>query len=178
MASSVARRYAKALFDYATDQKAIDKVNKDLIVIEEAIDSSPELRSFLSNPVISLDKRQEILNFLWEDRVDANSLRFLMFLAKKSKLALLKDISGRYRELYRQAKNILNVKIISNIVLHKQEINDICHHLKLKWRKDIEPVTEIRKDILGGIKIQIGDIIYDFSLSSQLEKFKNSVMHA
>ena len=178
MASLVAQRYAQAFFDYAGESNRLDTVNNDLIHIEGAINSSQDFQLFLSNPVIASDKRQDILNLIWKDRVDTLTLRFLMFLTQKKRLAVLKDISGHYQKLYQKAKNILKIKIISTIALPEQQINDICHRFKLRLRKDIEAESDIQKDILGGVKIQVGDIIYDYSLQSQLEKFKDNVIHA
>ena len=54
----------------------------------------------------------------------------------------------------------------------------ITQYLKAKFQKDIESQHEVDENLLGGIKIQIGDVVYDYSLQAQLKKFKQAIMNA
>ena len=62
--------------------------------------------------------------------------------------------------------------------LHQHQINDICHHMKLKLRREILPSVKIDKDLIGGVKIKIDDFIYDYSIRAQLNKFKYNIIHS
>ena len=172
-----AKRYAQSLFQLSQEEKSIDSVYNNLQMINHLIDQSQEFASFLQNPTIPTEKRQLILKEILENKLDALTYRFILFLERKNRLAFLKNIFQTFEELYFEAKGILKVTFTSRWALTSEEVQHISQHLKDKFHKDI--VTQLRTDdtILGGVKIQIGDFIYDFSLQTQLNKFKQSLLN-
>ena len=55
---SIARRYAKALFGLAVEAGKVEPWAESLVTLQKAVDSSPELRALLSNPVYAKEQRQ------------------------------------------------------------------------------------------------------------------------
>ena len=70
----------------------------------------------------------------------------------------------------------MSVRIITKTELSKQQLSNISQHLKLKFRKEIEPHVFLDEDMIGGIKLQIEDQVLDFSIQSLLDKFKNNLV--
>ncbi len=176
MSYSIAKRYAKALFDLSCETKECEAVSRDLLKIQNLINESEEFVNFLNNPVIPLKTRQSILKDILKNKVTTLSQKFILFLNLKNRLNVLGDVCQIFEKLYLELSEVLRVKITSSIPLNNSQVMEISKHLKLRLKKDIEPQVFIDPSILGGIKIQDGDTIYDYSLATQLEQFKKNLM--
>jgi len=178
MSYSIAKRYTQALFDLSCETNACEPVSSDLKKIQKLINESDEFTTFLHNPVIPLEKRQTILKDIFKNKVNALTHRFIFFLNVKNRLELLGNICQVFEQLYLNVNRVLRVKITSSMTLNSSQVNEISKHLKLRLKKNIEPTVFNDPSILGGIKIQEGDTIYDYSLSTQLGQFKKNLINA
>ena len=172
----LARRYANVLFRYAAEQKALDAVYQQSISLLEVIRLSDELRKFLLNPTISLAKRQDILKDIFEKKISEVFLKFIMFISRKNRLSLLEVVCESFGDLYREAEGILRVKITSSSPLSKEQNQSIVKSFKEKFQKEIEAEYAVVPALIGGIKAQVGGDVYDFSLKTQLESFKEKLL--
>lgn len=148
----IAKRYALALFDLAEQKKHVDRVYEDMTVALESV------------------------HVLAKHKVDPLTAQFLQFLAQKGRLGLLTVIAREFESLYFEYKEILKVKIVSARELNNDQIKSIAVRLKARFHMDIQHDLEIDPRLIGGFKIQVGDTIYDYSIQSQLEKFKNQIL--
>jgi len=178
MSYSIAKRYAQALFDLSCETKECETVSRDLLKIQKLINESDEFVTFLHNPVISLDTRQTILKGILKNKIKPLTRKFILFLNIKNRLRLLSNICQVFEKLYLELKGIIRVKITSSTTINDSQVKEISKHLKSRLKKNIEPTVFKDPSILGGIKIQDGDTIYDYSLSTQLEQFKKNLIKA
>ena len=170
------KQYAKALFFSCQDSTSLEKVYRDIQNISALIQSSDELENFLGNPVILSEKRKQILEDIFKEKFDPLTFQFLLLLEKKGRLSLLKAICSHFEELYFAKREIIKATIITREALAASQVAHICEQLKKKLKKTIQPELKIAKDLLGGIKVKVGDIVYDFSLRTQLEQFKRTLI--
>ena len=148
----IAKRYALALFDLAEQKKHVDHVYEDMAAALESI------------------------HVLAKQKVDPLTAQFLEFLVQKGRLGLLTVIAQEFENLYFEYKEILKVKIISAQELNNDQIKSIASRLKARFNKTIQHDLEIDPRLIGGFKVQVGDTIYDYSIQTQLEKFKNQIL--
>lgn len=174
----IAKRYALAFFDLAQEKKYIDRVYQDILTLLENIDLSPELNNFLQSSSLTFEKSQSLLETLFKNHIDALTLQFLYFLAGHDRLDILKEISLEFEKLYFEYKEIVKVKITSARELKKEQSEAIAQRLKSRFSKDIHYEVEIDPGLIGGFKVQAGDVIYDFSVRNQLDKFKKQILAA
>lgn len=192
MTYSVSQRYAQALFDLSREagkpglpvrqarlpDGQIETVRRDLQTIGQLIGASADFASFLSSPVIPSRRRREILEHMFKGNLDALTHRFLFFLESKNRLSLIEDICVVFERLYREFKGIVKVNIVSSISLDEHQVQSISSHLKSKFNKEIEPSLQVEPAMLGGVKIQKGDTVHDYSFQAQLEQFRKQVIAA
>jgi len=178
MSYSITKRYTQAFFGLSQETKKRDAVYRDLKKINELISKSRDLEDFLSNPTVATQKRKDILTKIFKNKVDDLTYQFINFLEHKKRLNYLKDICSAFEAFYLDAKNILKVRITSSIVLNDHQIQEIQKHLSARLKKDIEPQVDIDSAMLGGIKIQDGNTIYDYSIRTQLEEFRRNLVNA
>ena len=173
-----AKRYAQALFEFSIQQDSLDAVHGDIKFFLNLISTTTELRSFLQNPELSSPQRQKIIDALFKDRVAPLSHKLLSLLIRKNRLDILESVCEIFINLYMDYKNIIRVTVTTPKNLAKDQIELICQKLKSRFRKEIQPTMEIKPELIGGFKLQLGDLIYDFSIQSQLEKFKRNIINA
>ena len=176
MANILARRYANVLFQYAAEQKALDTVYRQSSGLLEVIRSSEEFKRFLLNPTISPEKRAQTLKNIFEGKISTDLLKFILFLSSKNRLSLLGSILESFADLYRETQGILRVRITSSSPLSKEQNQSIVKSFEKRFKKEIEAEYTVSPALIGGIKAQVGDDVYDFSLKTQLENFKEKLL--
>jgi len=178
MLQPVTKRYTQALFDLSQETGACKSVYEDLQKIQNLITDSSELKEFLKSPGLPLEKRQAVLVSIFESKIGELSYRFICFLNSRNRLGLLEDVSAIFEDLYFTSEGIVKIDIKSSIALTKQQTQDIVDHLKLKFNKDIGLRLLIDPRMLGGIRFRKDSTIYDYSLRTQLKRFKRNVIKA
>ena len=175
MSYRIAQRYAQALFDLSQERSNLTAVHHDLQKIRDLVNRSADLKHFLADPVIATDKSQTILEEIFHGKIDSLTFRFLLFLGQKNRLRHLPSICAIFIGLYEQANGILRTKWTSSVELAAEDVHDTTSYLKGKFNKDIVAEHAIDPGSLGGIKIQAGDTVYDYTLQTQLKKFQETV---
>ncbi len=177
ISSQISKRYAKVLFNVAMEQNAIEDIRGNLAVIHEAIKTSLELRGFLSNPLLSVPEQQKILKAVFEGKINAPLFKFILFLAYKGRLNALKAVAEDFENLYLVQKGIVAAGITSSVPITEDQKENIRRHLHTRTGKIIQDQSFVRPEVLGGARVQIGDFVYDGTLKTQLEKFKQGVVN-
>ncbi len=178
MFKKIGRRYAQSLFNLAIATDMLEPVQLDLLLISEMINSSADFRDFVSAPHLQMFPNEKIINELFASRVSSLTLKFLILLCQKNRLNLVKEIILSFQVLYHQHYGITKVTITSAVALDPMQVDAICKKLKSRWNRGIFAETLVDPDLIGGFQIRSGDKIIDFSLKSQLAKYRHAVLNA
>ena len=168
---SAVKRYAFALFKLAEEKGCREEVHRDLKMIVELIGKSGPLERFLKNPAVISQVRQTILKDIFEGKIHSLTYHFILFLEEKRRLNFLKNIAEYFEQLFLKEEGIVEVKVTSSFLLNPHQMHVLTEHLKEKFKAHIQPVFNVNPDIIGGIRIQKDDHVYDYSLRSQLDKW-------
>ncbi len=102
---------------------------------------------------------------------------FAKLLMKNGQAGNLNRIIGRYEELYAKKHNILNISVSTVAELGKDDIENLEQELKKKYKADKVAVNEIiDQRNIGGMKIKIGDIVYDYTLAGRLKQLQTQLV--
>jgi F-type H+-transporting ATPase subunit delta len=176
MASIVAKRYALAFYQLAEQSNKIDAVTKDVKQLARLIKESEEFKRFIDNPVISSIKRSHILRDLLQGSLDELTLRFLIFLEYKKRFSFLPGICACFEEHFLQAHNVARVVVVSRQKLSEYQVKNLEARFQQKFKQDILLEQKIDEKLIGGIKLQYGDTIYDYTLRKHLDRYKEAVL--
>ncbi len=161
----VAQRYAQALYDEAADTSS---VTGDMELIRETLDNSVELQQLVRSPIIQRRKKSAILHTLFGERVHAASLRFLEMLVQRGRESLLPDILGRFQVLSAEAQGITNVHARVYSELSSKEKTRLQEVLSDQFKRTVRLEITEEPALMGGIVLEIGDMIFDGSVRHQL----------
>lgn len=176
--TTAARRYAKALFALAGQQDAIDAVHADIDALTGSMGKLDDWGTFVQSPFGSLDKRGNLLDNAFTGRIHPLTLRFLKFLDRKHRITLLPDVSREWLQLYDASKNILRARVVSAFELSPEQCERLTGKLAARFGKAVILTTGIDIDMIGGMKITIGDQVIDYSIENQLQNLQKQMIYA
>jgi len=171
--SRLANRYAKALFELSLEQKKLDQVAKDMLLISQTIEENKELSLLLKSPVIKLDKKEKILNTLFLKSTDPISLRFMMLVAKKSREEYLAYFAEEFTNIYNDYQGLVDAWVTSAKDIEAEVKAHLLNLLKKFTGKTIILHESINTDLLGGFIVKVGDYQYDASTKTLVRKLKD-----
>src|SRR3989338_6512586 len=96
----IAKRYAKAVFHLAGEQRQREDVYADVSGLLRLFADSADFGRFLRHPAIAAERQRAIMRALLEQDVRPLTMRFLEFIIRKNKLFLLRDICEIFEDLY------------------------------------------------------------------------------
>jgi len=173
----VARVYGEALFGAAKDRGKLDEIRDQLGEFTDALEENRELRLFFFSPYFSSAEKQEGLNRAIEG-AEPEFLNFLALLLEKHRAPVLFRIRKQYDALWAKENKRLAVTVTSAVELDPQIAERIGSEIEEQTGNTVELQTNVDPDILGGLIVQVGNMVLDTSIRNRLEKLRKSVAQA
>jgi len=173
---SIARRYAKALFGLAVETGRVEAWSESLLSLKEAVEGSPDLRDVLSNPVYSKDQRRAIVEKLAAAlSLDAEPRSLLLLLGDRNRLSYLSPVVDTFREFADQHLGRLRATVTSAVKLEEGAAQALADKLSKATQAKVLLDRVVDPAILGGVVAQVGSIVYDGSVRTQLEDLRTQL---
>ncbi len=170
---SIARRYAKALFSLAAETGRVEAWASSLLSLKAAVEGSPDLRDVLSNPVYSKEQRRAIVEKLASAlSLDAEPRSLLLLLGDRNRLSYLSPVVDTFRDLADQHLGLLRARVTSAVKLEEGAAQAIADRFSQATKAKVLLDRVVDPAILGGVVAQVGDVVYDGSVRTQLEDLR------
>jgi len=173
---AVARRYAKGLFDVACEMNIIEEVSADLDKVAALLEQEPDLQDVLEYRRVPARVKKEIIRNLMQDSISPVVLGFLEILIDKHREQSFSAIRESYRDFLRRHKNIVVAAVKTAYPLESQFEVKLQEVLKEATGKNIELHVKVHPEMIGGLVVQIGDRVYDGSVTKHLEMMRTRIM--
>ena len=174
--SVVGDRYAESLFDLAKEENKVTQYLDDIKLVGEVLDSDPQIVQFFNHVLIENDKKIQLLDQSFKGNVDQYVLNFLKLLVQSRRIRYIDDIVKSYIKLSNQYLGIEEGKIYTPYKLTDQQIQDIEKAISQKENKKVTLKVSIDPSLLGGIKVQIANRIYDGTIKNKVEMLKKELL--
>lgn len=174
----IARRYAKGLVLSAPEQN-LELLERSLMGLSSLLrDENSDLSRLFCDPNFSPSERKAVVKRV-ADKYDCNQmlLQFLLLLADKDRMMLLPQIHQALRALIDEKRGRMRAEIKSASPLTPTLIEEIKMTLSAMTKRDVEVVTSVNEELLGGIRVEIGGKVFDGSLKAKLEAMKNQLVY-
>lgn len=171
--SGVPGRYAGALFELATEEKATEEVGRQLATFGSAIDQSEDLARLVRSPVFSSEDQIAALEGVaGQLGVTGATLNFLKLVAKNRRLPALPEMIKAYATILSASKGEIAGEVTSAEPLTAQQLEDLKAALKSSLGRDVALLTRVDSSILGGLIVKVGSRMMDNSLKTKLQNLK------
>ncbi len=174
---SIARRYARALLDVAVEAQRTDAVAEQLASFVSIFEKSRELSDVLLNPAYSRTQRSQVVEALMQmagtvEPVLANTLRLLV---ERNRLTYLPDIARVYRDMADTRAGRARGMVTSASPLAPDALEDLRKNLQQITQRNVVLETRVDPSLLGGVSAQVGSVLYDGSVRTQLEHMRREL---
>ena len=174
--SAAARRYARALFSLASDEGAVPSVRAELKGMSELLDESPELRNALFRPLHPLNERRAVLRALSTRVENSQTVKnFLTFLIDQRRLVDFAGIRTEYERLADEAAGRMQAFVVAASELPEAQRERLRGALARRTGLEIDLVVEVDPDLIGGAIANVGGVVFDGSLRTQLSQLRDSL---
>ena len=173
---TVAQRYTNALVEIAQTNNMLGVYETELYEIVNILNTSNELFDFLKNPIVTPDDKKSTISQLFEGKISNEILNLLKVLTEQNRMEVLPAIRETYSIAKDKIENVEHIRVVSAVEIDDELKLKLEDKLNRKYNKKFIPNYEIDKDIIAGLKIYIGDDIFDDSYASKLENMKKQLI--
>jgi len=172
-----ARVYAGALFDVAREKGTLDSVAEQVGQFADALDSDRELQVFFFSPHFSSAEKSEGLGRALSG-AEPELVNFLELLIEKQRMPEIFRIRRELEEMWKRENRRIDVTVTSAVELDPEVVGKIGEEIERQTGRKVELASRVDGEILGGIVLQVGNMVLDASIRSRLEKLRKSVAQA
>jgi F-type H+-transporting ATPase subunit delta len=175
--ADVAHVYADALFDVGRKKGTLDALREQLGQFADAVDRDRDLQVFLFSPYLSSAEKQEGLRRAVTG-AEPELNNFLALLVDKGRMTEVFRIRREFEELWKRENRRIDVTVTSAVELDPSVVAKIGQEVERQTGEEVDLSSRVDEDILGGIVLQVGNMVLDASISARLEKLRKSVATA
>jgi len=172
--STIARPYAVAAYKLGREQNALSKWS-EMLGFAAAVAENAQIKAYIQDPkVVSSDLQATFLK-VCGDNLNENGQNLVKVLVEYGRLSILPEIFSAFEALKAQDEGTLDAQIIAATKISAAETKDLVKRLEAKFGKKIEASVSVDPEIIGGIKIIVGDTVIDASVKGQLQNLAYSL---
>lgn len=175
--STIARPYAQALFESA-------RADGSLVAWVEAADelaaltAHPRVAEVIADPKLGSKQVFELLTGMLKSKLPANGSNFLNTLIDNGRLTAMPEIAHQLRTLKNAAEGVADCLIETAFPLSDAQINELVGPLTKRFGLKLKPEVRVDPELIGGVRIAVGDHVLDTSVRSRLQAMKAALMAA
>jgi F-type H+-transporting ATPase subunit delta len=169
---TVASRYAKSLIDLAQEQNALEATKKDMEFFVQVLKANSQLQAVLRNPIVSHEKKLNILKALFTGKVSKVTEAFFAIMINKSRGEILFHTAQEFVNQYNIKKHIVKASVVSAAPLSEANRQVIMDEVKQATGGEIVLQARVDPELIGGFILTVGDRQIDTSVSGSLKRLK------
>ena len=164
---TIARPYAEAVFQLA-DSKGTLAQWSTVLARAAAFAADADLRRAIGNPAVSADQLYGLIASLVGEAMFAESQNLVRVLIENGRLGLLPEIGEIYEQLKNEREGVVEAQIGTAFPLDQQSLAALVADLERRFKRRVQPVVTVDLELIGGIRIQVGDEVIDGSVRGKL----------
>jgi F-type H+-transporting ATPase subunit delta len=173
----IAEVYARSLFEVAKDHDVLDRVHDELGEFTEALSNERNLQVFLFSPYFSSEEKKEGVTSIVSD-ADERTVNFLELLAERHRMPALFRIKREFDALWADENQLLAVTVTSAVELDEGLVEDIGKRIQDQTGRKVELSSNVDPEVLGGLMVQVGNMVLDGTVRNRLERLRKQVSKA
>ncbi len=165
---TIARPYAEAVFRLAKAGNTLSDWSIMLKLVAVVADDK-RIRTLLGNPEVSAKRLGELLLDICGDKLSNEGRNFILLLVESKRVEVLPEVSELFEQLKTQHEGVLEAKVASAFAMTDEQLKDLVAGLESKFKCKIEAKVDVNSELIGGVKVVIGDEVFDASVRGKLE---------
>lgn len=172
----VAKRYATALLEIAKEKNILDQLAEEARTVNEVFTSNPEIASFLKHPKVSSQQKKQFITESFAG-VSLEMINTLMLMIQRQRIDEIKQMAADLVDLINDVKSVAEARVYTTRPLTDAEREAVSTVFAEKIGKQSLKIDNIvDRDLIGGIKLRIGNRIFDGSVSGKLQRLERQLL--
>jgi F-type H+-transporting ATPase subunit delta len=173
----IAEVYSRALFEVAKEHDVLDRVHDELGEFAEALSTERNLQVFLFSPYFSSGEKKKGVGRIVSD-ADERLTNFLELLAERHRMPALFRIRRSFDAMWAEENKLLPVSVTSAVELDERIVEEIGKEIEEQTGRRVELSSSVDPDVLGGLRLQVGNMVLDATVRNRLEQLRKQVARA
>jgi len=168
-AITIARPYATAIFRMAKEQNALAAWSDQLALLA-AIANDAQMKVIIDDPKLPSSELERMVLAISAGKLNEQAVNLVKLLIENNRLVIIADIAAAYEELKALDEGSLDAEITAAAQPTDAQVKTLVKQLETKFGKKIEVQVKLDPELIGGIKIVVGDTVIDASVRGQLQE--------
>ena len=168
----IASRYAKSLLDLCIEKGQLDAAKADMVLLKGIMDESRDLRLMLSSPVVKADKKVDILQKLFDGKLNAITMAFITLLTRKGREGYLPEIVTSFLNQLRKYQGVTVAEVTSAVALDAGSRAKMLESATKMAGGQVELVEKVDASLIGGFILKVGDKQIDSAIANRIKALK------
>ena len=167
--ATIARPYAEALFKACGSDLAATAAWLDELA---AIAANEQLQQFAADPKVSGQQAFDVIASVARAPLPEKASNFLRTVIDNGRLAALPDMAAQFRALMNSQTGSSDAIVYSAFPLDAAATSDLTATLEKRFGRKLNVRVELDPEIIGGVRVVVGDEVLDASVKARLEQMK------
>lgn len=167
--------YANGIFEIARAEGDLERVENELLAVSQALESSGELRSALTDPQLPYDKKQGIVDELIGGRASSLTVDLVQMIVSQGRASELPAIAKSVVETAASSRDKAVAEVRSAVPLDQATVARLESALGRATGKSVEVKVIVDESVIGGIVARVGDTVIDGSIARRVDSLKQAV---
>ena len=173
--SQISVRYAKALFQSASEKQILEQVYHDMELLSETC-KLDDFKYMLVLPSLKASQKSKFAMSVFENKVSGISISLINLVIRNKREKYLPGIARFFRDLYRETKGIRSATLLTAQPVDESAMKGIKELIRTAYDAEVDLTSAIDSDLIGGFVLNIEGMQYDASVASNLKKIKKQLL--
>ena len=176
ISTSIAARYATAVYDLAKDGKKVKAIEADLGILSDTMADSSDFNALIHSPIYSrIEQGKAIAALAKEMKLSPIMANTLALMATKRRLFVLPQLVVALRAAIAEDNGEVTAEVTSATALTKAQSDSLSKTLKAKLGKTVTINATVDEALIGGLVVKVGSKMIDTSIRSKLNSLQNAM---
>jgi len=177
MAKLISKTYGEALFELAVEEGKEDQFLEEVTVLQKLLAENPDFEKLMNHPKILKEEKLSVLENVFKGRISDELLGFLHLIVVKDRYSQINEILDFFTNEVKRLKGIGVAFVTTAVELKDPQKKNVEDKLLATTSfKEMEVHYDVDADLIGGMKIRIGDRVVDSSVQTKLDKLQRELL--
>ena len=172
----VAKRYARALFNAARDQKMSEAVEEGLSVIRQLLRDNERFAAIMEDPNTEAKDKAGLITKTFTNRVADLSIQAVNLLIRKKRMELFPLVVEEYIAMRQTAEGVVHVTVTSATELTEAQRKSVLDKVGQRFNRQVEPEFRVDPSLIGGVRLAVGNTQLDGSVRGSLDRLHTMII--
>jgi F-type H+-transporting ATPase subunit delta len=174
--STLARPYAKAVFELARDEGKLAEWSALLAGLAAAV-RDKQVAAAIGHPAVGRGQLADVLVQVMGGKASEHGKNLLKLLSEYSRLKLAPMLAEQFEALRAEHEQRIDVEIVSAAPVDAAQQQALVAAVKKKLNRDVNVQWKTDPTLIAGARIRAGDTVIDGSISGELARMRQALVN-